>query len=33
MTLHIMEIKPDAGEIVGQRAVDIAFEDTARTLR
>jgi methionyl-tRNA formyltransferase len=32
VTLHIMEVKPDAGEIVAQRAVEIAFEDTARTL-
>ena len=24
--------KPDAGDIVGQKAVEIAFEDTARTL-
>ncbi len=32
VTLHVMEIKPDVGEIVGQEEVDIAFEDTARTL-
>ncbi len=32
VTLHVMEIKPDAGEIVGQKAVDIVFEDTARVL-
>jgi methionyl-tRNA formyltransferase len=32
VTLHVMEAKPDAGDIVGQKAVDIAFEDTARIL-
>jgi UDP-4-amino-4-deoxy-L-arabinose formyltransferase/UDP-glucuronic acid dehydrogenase (UDP-4-keto-hexauronic acid decarboxylating) len=32
ITLHHMVAKPDAGDIVGQRAVDIAFEDTALTL-
>ena len=32
VTLHVMEVKPDAGDIVAQRAVDIAFEDTAHTL-
>ncbi len=32
VTLHVMEIKPDAGDIVGQAAVPIAFEDTAVTL-
>jgi methionyl-tRNA formyltransferase len=32
VTLHIMEAKPDAGDIVAQRAVEIAFEDTALTL-
>jgi UDP-4-amino-4-deoxy-L-arabinose formyltransferase/UDP-glucuronic acid dehydrogenase (UDP-4-keto-hexauronic acid decarboxylating) len=32
VTLHHMVAKPDAGDIVGQRAVDIAFEDTALTL-
>ncbi|HEY3489341.1 MAG TPA: formyltransferase [Candidatus Deferrimicrobiaceae bacterium] len=32
VTLHVMEIKPDAGDIVGQAAVPIAFEDTALSL-
>jgi methionyl-tRNA formyltransferase len=32
VTLHIMEVKPDAGEIVAQRKVEITFEDTAHTL-
>lgn len=32
VTLHHMVAKPDAGDIVGQRAVQIAFEDTALTL-
>lgn len=32
VTLHIMEAKPDAGDIVAQRAVEITFEDTAHTL-
>jgi methionyl-tRNA formyltransferase len=32
VTLHVMEIKPDAGDIVGQAAVPIAFDDTAVTL-
>ena len=32
VTLHYMVEKPDAGDIVGQRAVDIDFSDTARTL-
>ncbi len=32
VTLHVMETKPDAGDIVAQKAVEIAFEDTARTL-
>lgn len=32
VTLHVMEEKPDAGDIVGQAAVPIAFEDTALTL-
>jgi len=32
VTLHIMEAKPDAGAIIAQRAVEIAFEDTAHTL-
>ncbi|MGD0657969.1 MAG: formyltransferase [Syntrophorhabdales bacterium] len=32
VTLHIMEKKPDAGAIVAQEEVEIAFEDTAHTL-
>jgi methionyl-tRNA formyltransferase len=32
VTLHFMTEKPDAGDIVGQEAVPIAFEDTALTL-
>ncbi len=32
VTLHHMIGKPDAGDIVGQKAVEIEFEDTARTL-
>ena len=32
VTLHMMTEKPDAGDIVGQAAVPIAFEDTALTL-
>jgi len=32
VTLHFMTEKPDAGEIVGQAAVPIAFDDTALTL-
>lgn len=32
VTLHYMVEKPDAGDIVGQRAVKIDFDDTARTL-
>jgi methionyl-tRNA formyltransferase len=32
VTLHHMVKKADAGDIVGQKAVDIAFEDTAFTL-
>lgn len=32
VTLHLMTEKPDAGDIVGQAAVPIAFEDTALTL-
>jgi len=32
VTLHIMEVKPDAGAIVAQEEVEIAFEDTAYTL-
>jgi methionyl-tRNA formyltransferase len=32
VTLHHMIGKPDAGDIVGQKAVEIEFADTARTL-
>jgi methionyl-tRNA formyltransferase len=32
VTLHIMEVKPDAGAIVAQEEVEITFEDTAHTL-
>ena len=32
VTLHFMTEKPDAGDIVGQAAVPIAFDDTAFTL-
>jgi UDP-4-amino-4-deoxy-L-arabinose formyltransferase/UDP-glucuronic acid dehydrogenase (UDP-4-keto-hexauronic acid decarboxylating) len=32
VTLHHMTVKPDAGDIVGQKAVEIDFQDTARTL-
>jgi methionyl-tRNA formyltransferase len=32
VTLHCMTEKPDAGDIVGQKAVAIDFSDTARTL-
>lgn len=32
LTLHVMEVKPDAGDIVAQREVAIAFEDTAHSL-
>ncbi|MBI5420669.1 MAG: formyltransferase [Deltaproteobacteria bacterium] len=32
VTLHVMTEKPDAGDIVGQAAVPICFEDTALTL-
>ncbi len=32
VTLHFMVEKPDAGDIVGQRAVRIGSDDTARTL-
>ncbi len=32
VTLHFMTEKPDAGDIVGQAAVPIAFDDTAITL-
>ncbi len=32
VTLHEMEVKPDAGAIVAQRRVPIAFDDTAHSL-
>ncbi|OPX98518.1 MAG: Bifunctional polymyxin resistance protein ArnA [Syntrophorhabdus sp. PtaB.Bin006] len=32
LTLHSMVEKPDAGDIVARRALDIAFDDTAYTL-
>ena len=32
VTLHYMVEKPDAGDIVGQKAVNIDIQDTARTL-
>ncbi|HAR95314.1 MAG TPA: formyltransferase [Deltaproteobacteria bacterium] len=32
VTLHVMEVKPDAGDIVAQKAVAIDFEDTAQSL-
>jgi methionyl-tRNA formyltransferase len=32
VTLHFMVDKPDAGDIVGQKEVNIDFNDTARTL-
>jgi len=32
VTLHVMEERPDSGDIVGQIAVPIAFEDTALSL-
>lgn len=32
LTLHCMVEKPDAGDIIAQRTIDIAFEDTALTL-
>jgi methionyl-tRNA formyltransferase len=32
VTLHYMTEEADAGDIIAQRAVDIAFEDTAQTL-
>lgn len=32
VTLHYMIDKPDAGDIVGQKEVEISFTDTARTL-
>jgi len=32
VTLHYMVEKPDAGDIVGQKEVNIGFDDTAKTL-
>ncbi len=32
VTLHVMEVKPDAGDIVAQREVEITFDDTAHSL-
>ena len=32
VTLHVMEVKPDAGDIVAQKAVTIDFHDTAHSL-
>ncbi len=32
VTLHVMEAKPDAGDIVAQKEVEITFEDTAHSL-
>ncbi|HOP84877.1 MAG TPA: formyltransferase [Syntrophorhabdaceae bacterium] len=32
VTLHYMVEKPDAGDIIGQKEVEIDFEDTGRTL-
>ncbi len=32
LTLHAMVEKPDAGDIIAQRAIDITFDDTALTL-
>jgi methionyl-tRNA formyltransferase len=32
LTLHYMEEKPDTGDIVAQRAIDIAMDDTAHSL-
>ncbi len=32
VTLHEMEVKPDAGAIVAQRRVEITFDDTAHSL-
>ncbi len=32
VTLHYMVDKPDAGDIIGQKEVEISFTDTARTL-
>ncbi len=32
VTLHVMEVKPDAGDIVAQQEVEITLEDTAHSL-
>ena len=32
VTLHVMEVKPDAGDIIAQKEVEIAFDDTAHSL-
>jgi methionyl-tRNA formyltransferase len=32
VTLHVMEAKPDVGDIVAQREVEITFDDTAHSL-
>ena len=32
LTLHVMEVKPDAGDIIAQTEVPITFEDTAQSL-
>jgi methionyl-tRNA formyltransferase len=32
VTLHVMEVKPDAGDIVGQKVVPVDFQDTAHSL-
>jgi methionyl-tRNA formyltransferase len=32
VTLHVMEVKPDAGDIIAQKAVAIDFQDTAHSL-
>ncbi len=32
LTLHVMEVKPDAGDIVAQKEVEITFDDTAHSL-
>lgn len=32
VTLHVMEVKPDAGDIVAQKTVTIDFQDTAHSL-
>jgi methionyl-tRNA formyltransferase len=32
VTLHVMEAKPDTGDIVAQREVEISFDDTAHSL-